>query len=199
MIIKTCYMMPSLLPALQEGDIDRPQFTAASPLLITFPEGWAPIGLYCATVVSLLSHNAKLPLKIAAFVSSIISKLYKNRLEFLIGDHPGTVTLVNTMKQFELHPSSTLPIKLLPLLKQAIDQSLKEACSKYSYKPSHQFAFTCNCEASPSHAALISTDKSTVQCTKDQKKVELLSDKQKLWVLPQDYYSEYLTLIWVVS
>jgi len=75
---KTCYMMPSLLPALQEGDIDRAQFTVASPLLVTFPEGWAPIGLCCAAVVSLLSHNAKLPLKIAAFVSSIISKLYKN-------------------------------------------------------------------------------------------------------------------------
>ena len=169
------------------------QFTATSPLLVTFPEGWAPIGLCCAAVVSLLLHNAELPLKIATFVSSIISNLYKNRLEFSIGDHPGTVTLVNTMKQFELHPSSNLPIRLLPLIKQAIDQSLKEACSKYSYKPSHQFTFTCNCGASPSHNALISTDKSTVQCTKDPEEVEPLSDKQKLWLLPQGhYYGELL-------
>ena len=186
---KTCYMMPSLLPAL-EGKINRPQFTAASPLVVTFPEGWVPIGLCCAAIVSLLSNKAKLPLKIAEFGSSMISKLYKNRLEFSIGDHPGTVTLVNTMKQFELHPSSTLPIKLLPLIKQVIDQSLEEACSRFSYKPSHQFTFTCTCGATPSHAALISTDKSTMQCTNNPGKVVPLSDKQKLWMLPQDIYSK---------
>ena len=55
---KTCYMMPSLLPALKEGDILRPQFTAASLLLVTFPEVWAPICLCCVAVVSLLSHKA---------------------------------------------------------------------------------------------------------------------------------------------
>ena len=187
---KTCYMMPSLLPALKEGEIIRPQFTAASALLVAFQEGWAPIGLCCATVVSLLSWKAKLPLKVVEFASSNVSKLYKNRLEFSIGDHPGAVTLVNTMNQFELHPSSTLPIKLLPLIRQAIDQSMEEACTKYSYKASHRFAFTCNCGVSPTHAALISTDESTVRCTKDPEKVEPLSDKQKLWVLPQDTYSE---------
>jgi len=52
---KTCYTMPNLLPALKEGDIDQPQLTAASPLLVTFPEEWSPIGLCCAAVVSLLS------------------------------------------------------------------------------------------------------------------------------------------------
>ena len=185
-----CYMMPSLLPALKDEDIVRPRFTAASALLVTFPEEWAPIGLCCATVVSLLSCKAKLPLKIIEDVSGNISKLYKNRLEFLIGDHPGTVTLVNTMKQFELHPSSTLPIKLLPLIRQAIDQSMEEACTKYSYKASHRFAFTCNCGVSPTHATLISKDESSVQCTKDPEDVEPLSDKQKLWVLPLDCYSE---------
>ena len=191
---KPCYMMPSLLQALEQGDITRPKFTAASALLVTFPEGWAPIGLSCATVVSLLSRKAKLPLKIVEFVSKNVSKLYKNQLEFSIGDHPGTVTLVNTMKQFELHPSSTLPIKLLPLIRQAIDQSMEEACTKYSYKASHRFAFTCNCGESPTHAALISTDESSVQCTKDPEEVEPLSDKQKLWVVPQGlYYCEYIS------
>ena len=64
--------------------------------------------------------------------------------------------------------------------------------TKYSYKASHRFAFTCNCGESPPHAALISTDESSVQCTKDPEEVEPLSDKQKLWVVPQGhYYCEY--------
>ena len=61
-------MMPSLLPALEEGDIIRPKTTAASPLIISFQEGWAPTGLFCALVVSLLSRKSQLPWKISELV-----------------------------------------------------------------------------------------------------------------------------------
>ena len=152
---------------------------------IGWGEGWAPIGLFCATAVSLLSSKSQFPWKITEFVSGKISKLYKNHLEFSIGFIAGSITLVNTMKQFEVHPSSTFPTDLLPLIWQAIDRALKEVCSKYSYKASHQFAFACTC-AVPSHAALISTEKSTVQCTRDGT-VGPLSTKQKLWLFLQDY------------
>ena len=182
---ETAYMMPSLLSALEEAEIVRPKTTSASPLLVTFPEGWAPIGLFCATAVSLLSSKSQFPWKITEFVSGKKSRLYKNYLEFSIGFIAGSITLVNTMKQFEVHPSSTFPTDFLPLIWQAIDRSLKEACSKYSYKASHQFAFACTC-AVPSHPALISTEKSTVQCTRDGR-VDPLSTKQKSWLLLQGY------------
>ena len=182
------YFMPSLLPALEEGDIIRPKTTAASPLIVSFQEEWAPTGLFCALVVSLLSRKSQLPWKISELVYGNISKLYKNYLEFSIGYIAGSITLVNTMKQFELHPSSELPSDLLPLIWQTIDHNLKEACSKYSYKVSHRFAFECNCGLLPSHTALISLEKSTVQCSRDPDKVEPLSRKQKLWGLFESDY-----------
>ena len=182
------YFMPSLLPALEEGDIIRPKTTAASPLIVSFQEGWAPTGLFCALVVSLLSSKSQLQWKISELVSGNMSKLYKNYLEFSIGYIAGSITLVNTMKQFELHPSSELPSDVLPLIWQTIDHNLKEACSKYSYKVSHRFAFECNCGLLPPHTALISLEKSTVQCSRDPDKVEPLSSKQKLWVLFQSDY-----------
>ena len=182
-----CYMMPSLLTTLEEEDIIRPKITSASPLLIIFPKGWAPTGLFCALVVSLLSHTSQLPWKITEIVSGNMSKLYKNQLEFSIGFIPGSVTLVNTMKQFELHPNSMLPTSLLPVIWQTVDQSLKEACSKYSYNVSHHFAFECNCGLSFPHPALISLYKSTVQCSQNPEKMEPLSSNQKLWVLFQFY------------
>ena len=182
------YMMPTLLPALEEGDIIRPKATAASPLIISFQEGWAPTGLFCAMVVSLLSRKSKLPWKISELVSGKQSKLYKNYLEFSIGYIAGSITMVNTMKQFELHPSSELPPDLLPPIWQTIDRNLKETCSKYSYKVSHRFQFNCSCEVFPPHTALISLEKSTVQCSRDPDKVEPLSSKQKLWVLFQSSY-----------
>ena len=185
---ETAFMMPSLLPALEEGDIIRPKTTAASPLIISFQEGWAPTGLFCALVVSLLSCKSQLPWKISKLVSGNMSKLYKNYLEFSIGYIAGSITLVNTMTQFELHPSSELPSDLLPPIWQIIDQNLKKACSKYSYKVSHRFAFECNCGTLPPHTALISLEKSTVQCSRDPDKVEPLSSKQKLWVLFQSEY-----------
>ena len=184
------YMMPSLLPALEEGDIIRPKTTAASPLIISFQEGWAPTGLFCALVVSLLSRKSQLPWKISELVSSNMSKLYKNYLEFSVGYNPGSITLVNTMKQFELHPSSELPSDLLPLIWQTIDHNLKEACSKYSYKVSHYFAFKCNCGESPAHTARISVKDSSVQCTRESGKQEPLSSKQKLWVLFESEYGK---------
>ena len=184
------YMMPSLLPALKEGDIIRPKTTAASPLIVTFQEGWAPTGLFCALVVSLLSRKSQLPWKISELVSGNMSKLYKNNLEFSIGYIAGSITLVNTMKQFELHPSSELPSDLLPLIWQTIDRNLKEACSKYSYKVSHYFAFKCNCGESPAHTARISVKDSSVQCTRESGKREPLSSKQKLWVLFESEYGK---------
>ena len=185
---ETAYMMPTLLPALEEGDIIRPKTTAASPLIISFQEGWAPTGLFCALVVSLLSRKSKLPWKISEIVSGNMTKLHKNCLEFSIGYNPGSITLVNTMKQFELHPSSELPSDLLPPIWQTIDRNLKEACSKYSYKVSHRFGFNCSCEVLPPHTALISLEKSTVQCSRDPDKVEPLSNKQMLWVLFESNY-----------
>ena len=184
------YFMPSLLPALEEGDIIRPRTTAASPLIISFQEGWAPTGLFCALVVSLLSCKSQLPWKISELVSGNMSKLYKTYLEFSIGHIAGSITLVNTMKQFELHPSSELPSDLLPLIWQTIDRNLKEACSKYSYKVLHHFAFKCNCGESPPHTALISVKDSTVQCTRDSEKQEPLSSKQKLWILFESEYGK---------
>ena len=181
-------MMPSLLSALEEGEIVRPKTTSASPLLVTFPEGWAPIGLFCATAVSLLSSKSHIQWKITEFMSGNMSMLYKNYLEFSIGFIVGSITLVNTMKQFEVHPCSTFPTDFLPLIWQAIDRRLNEACSKYSYKAPHHFAFTCTCSVH-SHPALISTEKSTVQCTRDSK-VGPLSTKQKPWVLVQDCNGE---------
>ena len=196
---ETAYFMPSLLPALEEGDIIQPETTAASPLIISFQEGWAPTGLFCALVVSLLSHKSQLLWKISELVSGNISKLYKNYLKFSIGYIADSITLVNTMKQFELHPSSELPSDLLPPIWQTIDRNLKEACSKYSYKLSHRFAFECNCGLLPSHTALISLEKSTVQCSQDPDKVEPLSSKQKLWVLFQsDYGMQTFILVWGV-
>ena len=186
---ETAFIMPSLLPALEEGDIIRPKITAASPLIISFQEGWAPTGLFCALVVSLLSRKSQLPWKISELVSGNMSKLYKNDLEFSIGCNPGSITLVNTMKQFELHPSSELPSDLLPPIWQIIDQSLKEACLKYSYKVSHHFAFKCNCGETP-HTARISVKDSTVQCTRDSWKQAPLSSKQKLWVLFESEYGK---------
>ena len=196
---ETTYFMPSLLPALEEGDIIRPKTTAGSPLIISFQEGWAPTGLFCALVVSLLSRKLQLPWKISELVSGNKSKLYKNYLEFSIGYIAGSITLVNTMKQFELHPSSELPSDLLPPIWQTIDQNLKEACSKYSYKVSHRFAFKCNCELLPPHTALISLEKSTVQCSRDPDKVEPLSSKQKLWGLFESAYGMQTFIgVWVI-
>ena len=187
---ETAYIMPSLLPALEGGDIIRPKVTAASPLIISFQEGWAPTGLFCALVVSLLSRKSKLPWKISELVSGNMAKLHKNYFEFSIGYIAGSITLVNTMKQFELHPSSELPSDLLPPILQTIDRNLKEACSKYSYKLSHHFAFECTCGVFPTHTARISVKDFTVQCTRDSGKQEPLSSKQKLWVLFQSEYGK---------
>ena len=188
---ETCYIMPSLLPALEQGDIIRPKTTSASPLLISFQEGWAPPGLFCAVVVSLLSHKSNLPWEISKLAFGNTPKLYKNQFKFSISYTAGSVTLVNTMKQFELHPSSELPSDFLPVIWQTIDQSLKEACWKYSYNASHHFTFECNCGASPPHTASISVKNFTVQCTQDPEKIEPLTSKQKLWVLFESDYGKY--------
>ena len=180
----TSFFMPSLLPESHTSEIIP--LGVATPLYVVYPGNQCtPSGLYCAFVVGLLSSNGRFQWQIHSLHSTPFVKLHKNRIDLTVNDHPGMVTLVNAMTHFEIHPSTDFPANLVHHLLSLIDDSLKLACSRFSYRVAHQFAFPCSCGDSPSHPTII-IDRmtSTVRCIRNPKYIEQMSMKQKLW-LPQ--------------
>ena len=180
----TFFFMPSLLQESHTSEIIPPG--VATPLYIVYPGNQCtPSGLYCAFMVGLLSSKGRFQWQIHSLHSTPIVKLHKNRIDFTINDHPGMVTVVNVITHYEVHPSSEFPANLVHHLLSLIDDSLKLACFRFSYRVAHQFGFPCSCGESPSHTAIL-IDRTTaiVKCTQNPKYTELMSKKQKLW-LPQ--------------
>ncbi len=184
--IGSYYIMPCLLRPLEASAVTRPEYTAADPLLVTFPTGWAPSGLFCALLVELLSATSPLQWDIPTLYSSRVTKLRKNSLELLVSNNRGTVTLINTAKCYEIHPSSTFSPSLLSLVVQQIDSCLKDACLKFSYRITHRFAFRCKCGKEPTHPATVSISREDMECPKNSDEKMPLSLKQRVWFTQQE-------------
>ena len=176
----TSFFMPSLLQESHTSEIIPPG--VATPLYIVYPGNQCtPSGLYCAFMVGLLSSKGRFQWQIHSLHSTPIVKLRKNRIDFTINDHPGMFTLINAKTRYEVHPSSDFPANLVHHLLNVIDDSLKLACSRFSYRVTHQFAFPCSCGDSPSHPAIIvNTELAVVKCTKSWS--TQTSKKLKLWL-----------------
>ena len=178
------YFMPSLLPVHENLNDCRPCETAADPLHIIFPEDCTPNGLFCAMQVQLLSHNDPLLWRIIA--PQPTDQIYKNYIQFSIGDFIGddsiVITVVNVNTHFEVHPHTACPSDILPHILRCIDKSLQKACATFSYKALHEFAFSCVCGQEPPHSAVFAQEGLTKTCIMYPGEPEPLSAKQVPWV-----------------
>lgn len=195
------YLMPCLLRSLEPAEVARPECTdtSADPLLVTFPTGWAPAGLFCALLVELLSASSPHQWSVPLLYSDPITLLYKNSLELSLAEPglKGSITLINTARHYEIHPSSQFPTRLLPSVLRQIDSHLQQACSKFSYRVTHKFAFKCQCGATPDHPATIRASKEVVECTKKPEERSPFSAKQRVWLVStlhvsgKQYYTQF--------
>ena len=189
-------MMPCLLPMLEPDEVGHhiSSVAPASPLVITFPSGWAPHGVYCSLAAFLLSS-----LKLASVPNDPTKPacLARNCIKFRLPEGaPGAFTLIDTFSRFEIHVKAErdVCIQLCPLVYNTIQRGLDKAASTLHYDSlCYEAAFLCehklatssdssSSQSSSTHIAMISENKQWLTCQLDPENVSSrLEERHLMW------------------
>ena len=188
---ETEFFMPALLCMLSKEEVDKyrvDKSSAAAPVVITFPGDVPCLGVFCASVVFLLSSKNRHPCQweLKMTDSSTPSCLYRNCVEFKIPEHPGTVIFIDAFKHFEIHLrlpecASDLTKTICPLVHSAIFEALHNADLALHYKISEpSLRLLCPCKLEECHAAI--TIPKYYICSKDSDVCGPLTPNHLVWL-----------------
>ena len=184
----TEFFMPALLRILDCGELVGKHCAAKSsvvdPLVVHFPHG-PRNGMLCSLITFLLSSENRNPSAWELhFTSGSRSPacLYRNCVKFIIPQHPGSITLIDSFAQFEVHVNAP-SVKICSFIKNAIFDGLRRAATILNYNNSTpQPAFMCTCGEGSTHAATVGADQTFWICSKNAEKWGQLQNKQMVWL-----------------
>ena len=159
------FFMPALLPLIDPSEVNPVHNSTSCPLLFYFKKG-APIGLFCAMIVHLLSrtHPNGMPLWI---LDESDSQMYSNyvTLKKLVG---GKVSFIEGHDMFEIHCEiSKDQVEVKKDLVNAINETITSRQIIEEMRP--KVAFYCPCKVEGKHVATIwEEDNWTLLCTSKQ-------------------------------
>ena len=186
------FFVPCLLRMLGRDDVSKYRLSHdyhLTPLVLHFTDGPPRRGIFCALLCFLTSPENHFPgpwkLKMPSAGSVTPTCLHRNCVQFTIRGVkvPCTVTLIDTLLQFELHVkvSRQAACKVCPTIKCAITAGLQKANVALGYTNSTpSFAFLCPCGAGEPHPATIG-DGFWI-CTSDEGEGDEFSPNQQLWL-----------------
>ena len=139
------YFMPAVLPSAQEHELNVSHSPAdPAPLLIRFKSGIIPVGVFCASVASIVAHKDQLRWTLMEPRSGTQGgySLHKNRVIFRVNRYNGSydVTLISKPKQYEVHiqtictPSGSPSHKICQHVLETICHTLNHVISKMKHK-----------------------------------------------------------------
>ena len=175
--------VPALLRRLKKEEIDKHRVpcssSAASPLVLTFPKHGGPLlGVFCASVVSLLSEENTFPCpwKLAMDEDDIIPCcLHRNCVEFTVHDYPGSVVLIDSFEHIEVHvhmeASAVLIVKDFAQYCGTVQHGIIEAIRRATYALHYDYykptiGFGCPCDLPAFHLAKVRDDQASWICSK---------------------------------
>ena len=182
------YIMPALLPILETEKVCEYRVRSDSPvapLSLDFPLGGPRLGTYCSLTCFLVSPDNRFPCpwKIDLLQSSNTPTcLSRNCTQFYIPGFPGSVTLIDTFKQFEVHVDTAKEVcgELCSFVSQAVFTGLKKATVVLGYNNSiPSKAVLCPCKGKDPHVATLGHG--FWICSKDRKVYGKLTPGQLLW------------------
>ena len=175
------YLMPALLPHLDSTQVSKYLERGAS-LMIRFPHGYIPSGLFCCLVALLLSSSWKVCMDRGKPLC-----LYRNCIRLVHKDSAEIVTLVDMFSYIEVHVDEASR-EVCREIRGLVHSGIKSACSVFKYhNVQFEDAFMCagaSCIADPPHVAVVVCSRSAYKwkCTiKDDQNGDL-SEDQLMWL-----------------
>ena len=189
---KTEVFVPALLRRLTREELEehRRRYSSTPPVL-TFPKYGGPLlGVFCATLVDLLSPDNihPCPWKLDMDDDGITPLcLYRNCVQFNIPNHPGSITLIDSFEQIEVHVSEAAlkagKDDYPHLIKNAVTESVRRAtlALHYNYdKP--KLTIGCPCGTRPGFHLAKLGENSLWICSKNKEKFDTLTLQQAVWL-----------------
>ena len=138
------YFMPALLDIKNIQDIQKPTKTC---LVIAFPSGYAPLGLFSSSVSFLTSRSNKWPSCWKFFLKS--GQLFRNAITFEAG--LARVTYLDLSTHFEIHIEISLE-SMVASMRQMVKTGVCKALDKSIRvrnisNASYTLAFPCPCDS----------------------------------------------------
>ena len=185
----TEFFVPAILRKLTKEELDQHRekySTSTASLVLGFPDHGGPLlGVFCATVVALLSDDNLNPRPWRVNMDHITPTcLYRNCVKFNIPKCPGSITVIDSFEHIEVHISRAAARKDYPkVIKRAVFDCLRKATLALHYdytKPT--IGFGCPCKSvSEFHLATIGEDPIWI-CSKDEEECGDLTPGQMMWL-----------------
>ena len=177
----TEFFMPALLP---DDEISKYRISEDSPavaLALDFPLGAPRLGT-CTLSCFLVSSDNQFPcpwkIKLHPHSNTPVL-LYRNCIQFTVPHFPGSVTLIDTFKHFEIHVSISSK-KLCSLVHQAVLCGIKKAVITLGYNNSTPSpALLCPCGVEDPHIATFGEEQWI--CSFDTDKFGPLTSNHLMW------------------
>ena len=175
------YLMPALLPHLDSTQVSKYLERGAS-LMIRFPHGYIPSGLFCCLVALLLSSSWNVCLNRGKPLC-----LYRNCINLRLMGSSEIVTLVDMFSYIEVHVVEASS-EVCREIRGLVHSGIKSACSVLKYHNVQlEDAFMCagaRCTSDPPHVALVVCSRSAYKwvCTILEDQNEDLSEDQLMWL-----------------
>ena len=189
------YFMPVLLEILSDDELDKHHLTssAASPLLVRFPDEWPRYGVFCCLVVHLIDKQ-KWKVVNSSGAPLLVSR---NCIKFKLPKNPCTLVLIDCFSHFELYINAPPSIchEVCPSIKDAVFTGLNAAVINLGYNDyTPMVAFFCphSSNSSPPlslacgsrHAAIVEKYPWWM-CTEDNDLYGELNVQQRVWFKDQ--------------
>ena len=150
------YLMPALLPHLDSTQVSKYLERGAS-LMIRFPHGYIPSGLFCCLVAHLLSPTSPSPWKVCMEGDKPLC-LYRNCISFEQRASAEIVTLVDMFSYIAVHVDEASSV-VCREIRGLVHSGIKSACSVLKYHNVQlEDAFMCagaRCTSDPPHVAVV--------------------------------------------
>ena len=190
------YFMPVLLETLSDDELNEHRITssAASPLLVRFPNGWPRYGVFCCLVVYLINQQQW------KVVNSRGTPIFvsRNCMKFKLPRKPCTLVLIDCFSHFELYINAPPSVcrNVCPSIKDAIFTGLNAAVINLGYNnDTPAVAFFCphSSNSSPPlslacgslHTAIVE-EYPWWTCAEDMNLHGELNDQQRMWFKDQE-------------
>ena len=181
MIRDGVYLMPALLPHLDSTQVSKYLERGAS-LMIRFPHGYIPSGLFCCLVALLLSSSWNVCLN-----RGKPSCLYRNCIRLGQKEFSEVVTLVDMFSYIGVHVDEASS-EVCREIRGLVHSGIKSACSVLKYHNVEvEDAFMCagaRCTSDPLHVAVVVCSRSAYKwkCTILEDQNGDLSEDQLMWL-----------------
>ena len=175
------YLMPALLPHLDSTQVSK-YLERGAFLMIRFPHGYIPSGLFCCLVALLLSSSWKVCMDRGKPLC-----LYRNCIRLGQMKFSEIVTLVDMFSYIVVHVEEASSV-VCREIRGLVHSGIKSACSVLKYHNVQlEDAFMCagvRCTSDPPHVAVVVCSRSAYKwkCTILEDQNGDLSEDQLMWL-----------------